>query len=307
LRLAHPVDVTQTTEVLLPMAWDIRPERMEVDDPAFVFERRIAYAAQDRRLVLTDHYRSRVDQIEPDQIARYVSNLTRVDGMLGYSLYLDDQPPLSPAGWLERFNWPVAVVAVLVLLLWVWLAVRLYRYDPPRAATLVDARLQGIGGWLVLPAIGVVVQPIRVLVDFIGLLPSYATGTWANLTTAGSAAYHPLWAPLLLFELGANLALIVFTVLLVVLFFQKRRSAPHVFIGVVAGSVVVQLADLWFANALPVVAAQMNAKDWSELARGVINAVIWGTYFLVSRRVKSTFVNERPVSRPAAIAEQSTS
>jgi hypothetical protein len=276
-----------------------------VDDPAFSFERRIAYAAQDRRLVLTDHYRSRADQIEPDQIARYVSSLARVDERLGYSLYLNDRSPISPAGWVERFNWPVAVAAVLTLLLWTSLAVRLYRYDPPHVAAVVDARLQGIGGWLVLPAIGVVVQPIRVFVDFIGLLPSYATDVWANLTTAGGAAYHPLWAPLLLFELGANLALIVFTLLLVALFFQKRRSAPYVFIGVLAGAVVVQLVDLWFANALPAVAAQVNAKDWNELARGVVNTVVWGSYFLVSRRVKSTFVNMRPVSRPAAIAGQS--
>jgi hypothetical protein len=160
-------------------------------------------------------------------------------------------------------------------------------------AALADAKLAGIGGWLILPAISVVALPIRLIADIVKTLPSYATDTWATLTTVGNAAYHPMWAPVLLYELSANLAQIVFSVLLAVLFFQKRRSVPYVFIGVIGGSAITQAADLMLTSAIPAAARALTPKDWIELARSVVGLAIWGTYFLVSRRVKATFVNGR--------------
>lgn len=299
LALVHPLRLTQRTEVLLPSAWKIEPEHIVVKDPAFEFEREIAYAAAERKLTFVDRLRSRADHVMPADVARYVANLDRANDAIGYALYTPDRSAAPPKTWVERFNWSVAAVAVLLLLLWAWLAARLYRYDPPPRADPPDAKLRGIRGWLILPAIGVVVMPLRVLADIGKTLPSYAADNWAALTTVGAGAYHPLWAPVLLYELAANLALIVFAVLLAVLFFQKRRSAPRVFIAVFAGSVIVQAVDFVLASAIPAAAASVTARDWSELARGVISVLIWGSYFLVSRRVKATFVNARA---PRAVA-----
>lgn len=302
LYLAHPVDVTQTTEVLLPDKWNIKPERITVEDPAFEFERNIAYDANDRRLVISDRYRSRVDHVEPADVPRYVANLDRAEGSIGYSLIKHDRVVPAPTSWIERFNWSVAVLGFVILSVAGWLAIKRYRYDPPAIDAPADPTLHGLGGWLILPAIGVIVMPIRILVDFLSTLPSYAAETWANLTTVGSAGYHPLWAPLLLYELSANLTLIVCSILLAIMFFQKRRGVPLLFIGVVGGSVVVQAIDLMLGSFVPAVASEMGVKAWGELARGVIGALLWGSYFLVSRRVKSTFVNSRRRANPSIVA-----
>lgn len=300
LRLAHPIDFTQTTEVLLPEKWSIEPEHTTVDDPAFTFERRIKYEANDRRLILTDRYQSRLDHVPPADVARYVANLGRAGAAINLSLYRPDTLQPAPLSAMERFNWPLAMIAMLVSIFWIWLATKLYRYDPPPSATPIDASVQGIRGWLILPAIGVVVLPFRVVADFVGTVPSYAVDTWAAVTTIGNAAYHPLWAPLLLFELTANLALMVFSVLLAILFFQKRRVVPTLYIAVAASSAIVQITDLLLAGAIPAAATEVTTKDWNTLSRNVVAVALWGAYFLVSKRVKSTFVNE--YRKPAAKA-----
>jgi transglutaminase-like putative cysteine protease len=309
LALRHPLDVAETTDVLLPSAWKIEPERTTVDDPAFEFERRIEYAAKEHRVTFKDRFRSRLDYVAPADVARYVANLDRVDDNLGYSLYqYDDAPPApAPTRWIDKFNWPIAMLGVLILLLWAWLASRLYRYDPLPRPEPVYAKLQGIRGWLVLPAISVVVQPFRIMYDVGVLVPSFATDVWTTLTTAGGTAYDALWAPILLYELAANLALLVFAVLLAVLFFQRRRSVPVIFVAFLIGAALVQGLDLWLASLIPMDSMKVTPKEMSELARSVVGAMIWSAYFLVSHRVKSTFVHGCPSAKTATAMQPAPS
>ena len=85
-----------------------------------------------------------------------------------------------------------------------------------------ETRHEKIGGWLILLAIGLVLTPLRTLV-FLGknFYPIFTTGAWSVLTTPGTKAYHPLWAPVLIFELVGNLVLIVFSVIVAVSFFRS--------------------------------------------------------------------------------------
>ena len=288
LAIAHPVDLKYTAEVLLPEAWNTKPSRTAVDDGAFSFERVIS--EKDKTLVLADRFQSRIDHITAGDTARYAANLDRVHDEIGYVLYKNDAAPAAHAGVVAGMPWSVATAAFLFLPLWTWLAVRLYRYDPPFVAP-ADTGVQGIGGWLILPAIGVVALPLRILVDLGKTMPSFAAESWAVLTTAGSAAYHPMWAPVLLFELGTNLAQFVFSLLLLLVFFKKRRSAPFLYIGVLGASLLLHATDLVLAGTIPAAAAEIGPKDWSDLARFAAALAIWGSYFRVSKRVKATFVN----------------
>lgn len=312
MALSHPVDLTHTTEVLLPDSWDIEPDHTKVVDPTFEFERRITL--KDKLLVFADRFRSRADHVTSADTARYVANLERARDAAGYVLYQYDEvapaasPPAAAHSVLERFNWSVALVAIMMLALWIVLAAKLYRYDPPPPAAPIDMKLHGIRGWLILPAIGVVVHPLRVMYETFADVSMYAADTWAGLTTIGNAAYHPLWAPVLLYELGANLAIVVFALLLLVMFFQKRRLVPLLYLGVVGGSVTIHAVDLALTSSIPAAAAEIAAKDWRELGRGIAVVAIWGSYFLVSRRVKATFVNGRDgAPTPAAAASSTTS
>lgn len=297
LRVAHPVLVQQHTEVLLPETWTIKTEEFVVDDPAFRFERKKTGGSV-RKLVLEDRYESRADQVNASDAARHAANLDRAREITSYQLTWADAPGATKGTALERFNWLVAVIGFLVALLWGALALAIYRRDPPSPALPLDPSLRGIRGWLLLPALGVIVTPIRIASDMYSMFGSFSMDTWSQLTTAGSQVFNAMWAPILLAELALNLGLLVFSLLLLVMFFQKRRGAPHLFVAFLIANVLVNAADL--AAASLALAASVTTQEWVAVWRLGFSALLWSAYFLKSRRVRSTFVEVRRPAAPSA-------
>ena len=83
-----------------------------------------------------------------------------------------------------------------------------------------DAGPVGLGGWLVLVALGLFITPLRVgAILQTDLLPIFTEGYWPLLTSPSSDAYHPLWAPLLIFETAGNFAVVAASIVALVLFF----------------------------------------------------------------------------------------
>lgn len=290
LALAHPVNLTHTTEVRLPDNWDLKPESTRIEDASFEFERK--RTEKDRVLTLVDSFRSRADHVAPTETARYAASLERARNAVDLVLYRNDAAAAPAPRGFDRFNWPVATLAVLMLAGFGWLASKVYRHDPPaRPYVAATPKLQGIAGWLLLPALATIVIPIRLLVDMSTLIPSYAADNWAALTTVGNSTYHAMWAPVLLFELAANLAYLVFALLLLVMFFQKRRGAPRLFIGVLAFSLLIRIVDYGLMHTIPGLEKEITDKDWKELVQSIVVLIVWGSYFTLSKRVQATFVN----------------
>jgi len=149
---------------------------------------------------------------------------------------------------------------------------------------------QGIGGWLLLPALGIVISPIRVTVEmFHSMLPVLKPGVWQALTDPASDAFHPLLPPLIQFEAVANVLLVVLAVVTAICFFAKKRSAPRVFIAFLGLSLAVQAVDWAWAAQLPARFQADEAGSWKELAKAAVACAVWVPYFLLSRRVANTF------------------
>jgi hypothetical protein len=148
----------------------------------------------------------------------------------------------------------------------------------------------GIGGWLYLVAIGLCLTPIRVLVEIIRGVRPLDPATWHAVTTPGMPAYHPLFGPLIVGELVANAALLAWAVVLLYLFFAKRRAFPGAMIAFLLARVGIQVADMLVAKMIPAAAAAIGPAVYGALAASVLVVVIWAPYFLKSRRVATTFV-----------------
>lgn len=157
-------------------------------------------------------------------------------------------------------------------------------------ADAVRPDLAGLRGWLILVGVGFCLAPLRILKDMIGNAKAMEADIWSRLTTPGSPAYHPLWAPVLIGELVVNVGLLGLSVLAIYLFFRRRRAFPRVAIGFLAAGVVVLVADLLAVRMIPAAAAQLGGPDVLKLLQPAIAAAIWIPYFLVSRRVRATFV-----------------
>ncbi len=170
-------------------------------------------------------------------------------------------------------------------------------YAPPQAAVgdALPAAVgpKGIGGWMILPVIGLFVFPLRVLWSLATQYwPIFRDGIWANLTTPGSASYHPLWGPLLGYEIAFNVGFLVFDVVLLVLLFRKSSRLPKAFIAFALLNLFFVATDGIVGYQIPAVAAAGMETIAGEIGRSLALACIWVPYFLVSKRVKNTFLQK---------------
>lgn len=151
---------------------------------------------------------------------------------------------------------------------------------------------EGLGGWLILVGIGIVVGPVRMAYV---MLETYReiveSGTWEILTTQGSGFYYPELAALIVAEAAVNLAILVASVYVAYLFFAKRRSLPAWYIGVAVFSLVFVFADAVAVSVLLPDMPLLDSQTAGEMVRSLFQVCVWVPYMLVSRRVRNTFVN----------------
>ena len=152
-------------------------------------------------------------------------------------------------------------------------------------------KLEGIRGWLLLVALLIIITPIRIMITIITTYPGmFSLGIWDALTTQGSEAYSPLWAPILGMEMLLNCILVLFWLYVGYQFFTKRRIFPTWYIGVSVFSLLFVLADAFSIN----LALQGDTVFYPgmkmEIVRSLIMVAIWVPYMLISKRVKATFI-----------------
>ena len=144
--------------------------------------------------------------------------------------------------------------------------------------------LEGIGGWLILPAIGLALAP------FICLRPIFAD---LSLLTGGGHpdlfASHPSLTALLIFEIIINFAFLMAAICLNILFYMKKRILPKCIIAMYAAQCVFILAD--HLAATTVFPSVNLSSGLITVVRSFLVAAVWIPYFLNSVRVEQTFVN----------------
>lgn len=166
-----------------------------------------------------------------------------------------------------------------------------------------DEELKGLGGWLILVGIGVIISPIQLLVTYIPIYNIFEDGTWEALTTVGSEAYNPLWGPLLIGEIVYNAAMVAVSIYLIYLFFSKHHLFPKVYIAIVAVSLVFIPLDAWLVTKVLPTEPMFDPETAKEFMRAFVSGCIWVPYMLISKRVKLTFVEKMPNKQMQPTAE----
>lgn len=157
---------------------------------------------------------------------------------------------------------------------------------------IIQEDLQGLGGWLMLVGIGVVVGPIRNGFTYFTLYKDlFESGDWNFATTPGTSAYHPFWATLLSLEIIINVGLLIAMVYLAYLFFTKRKQFPKFFIGIAVVSLVFIIIDALSIKIVLPNEPIFDPDTIKELIRTLVVVVIWIPYMLRSKRVKATFIH----------------
>jgi hypothetical protein len=146
----------------------------------------------------------------------------------------------------------------------------------------------GIGGWLVLPMLGMIATPILQLIQLSSL-----GSTLGNVSSLGPLVSNLIWIETLL-----NFGLFVVAPgLLLIQFFGKRRAFPRWYIAWTAASAVFVVVDLMVGYAAFHQAYEASGTPFFDrdtlraLASALVGACVWIPYMLNSVRVKNTFIN----------------
>jgi len=293
LAVAHPRQRLVVTEVELPEVCNIKPESKSIAHEAARLDYRVAYAG--RKMTLRYEYQTFADHLAVTGMAGAIHKIGEMKGLLGYSLTRPNGQASKAAGGI---NWLVLILALLYLFILLGLVGVLYWWVVRRSALLPPVMdslwgtlpLQGLGGWLILVGFGLCARPLLFGFTILTTVSSYNSENWQALTHPTSDSYHALWAPLLIFELLANLTLLVYSLLLIVLFFQKRSVFPKLMIAFLLIQAGVLMIDYIVSEQIPFVAEHNTSATARPLTTAVSAAIIWTAYFLVSKRVKATFI-----------------
>ncbi|MBT1703235.1 DUF3857 domain-containing protein [Chryseosolibacter indicus] len=272
--LSYPVNFYHHINVTLPESWTVNPVDEEIENDFYLYEYRINNNGNEFSIMT--HYQTKTDHIPVDKIAQYIKDHSKMYSHLTYELNYNNDIAEASKNIL-----PGIITTILSIVAGVYSMFALYhRYDPKPERFLVHG--SPIGGWLILIAIGLVITPIRLLMD-LGSNAHLITGT--GWMTWLSAKQYGLFA-FTFFSHVYNIIKLLFSVLLVVLFFQRRSSFPLLMSIQLATNFIVLTADVVITN---YATEESSYTDFQEIGKTLLAAIIWIPYLNISQRVKETF------------------
>lgn len=139
--------------------------------------------------------------------------------------------------------------------------------------------LEGFGGWLILPMIGVCLSPIRTLADAATSMAQY-----------GPVLELPNGKAVVAIEVACNLVLLALQIVTLVAMFGRRSTFPKLFTWVWITAIVLPLLDMVAVSTLlRVPFAALIDADMARVAMAAVVMGLWVWYMHVSVRVKNTF------------------
>jgi hypothetical protein len=289
MEISFPRQRTVRTMIELPREFKLSNLTNTIVGPAS--ELRVQRTYRGRTVWLDYQYRALTNFIPLSLTGDYLKSLDQMESALGYSL---NWQSLDGVGRTSQFNWPVFWVAAIYTSMFVTGLGFLGRHPLRRLPEssqppILDPKLNGLGGWLVLVGIGLVLSPCRLLFRIDHSIGSFSLWKWHALTNPDGMSYQPIWGPLLTLELLGQLTILTLEIFVIILFFQKRRIFPRWFITLLAVNALLVVGDAIGVQFLKTVSAATTTNLVGSIAQSFIGCCIWIPYMLTSLRVKTTF------------------
>lgn len=285
-QLTYPYEYEHTVSLDFLDGWPVEPFEDEVQTAGFEYETWMREVGNSIEMYY--RYETRKPYLEADEYKEHSQAIDRITDDIGLELTYDTK--MGARGL--AVNWPLYTLGGLVLiisLILMWMLNK--RFDP--VPEVVGTKPKDLGGWLILPLLGLLFTPIRLV-----FLMLSEDGTWfdydmiSNLLDLGGE--YTALSILVVFEMIFNIFFIAFSVLLIYQFFKRRSSVRALMVTFYTVNLVVLLIDLvvlsFVNDTVAVIDMQMRAETSSELLGSFIATVIWAPYFWFSKRSKETFV-----------------
>lgn len=295
--VAYPRKLRHEIQIALPEEWNVSESFDQIENPAFTASARASYS--DQKLNLTYTYEAQARSISPEDFDQYRSHVNEARNELYYSIYYDNESeaiePEAPEEQAEPNSaigymlWgtglslgSLCAIACSLLAFFFW---------NPNERTPNSTSYVGIGGWLILPVIGLVLGPFIYAyqtLSFFTPLDEMAGYLTNEEVFIGFRLYYATGAFVGSFGFVLSLLCLVFL-------FSKRTAFPYLFIITLIFNLVSLVLIFVLEEALPDLDKE---PDLQALPRTIISTLIWASYMLRSDRIKATFVRQWGVSKP---------
>ena len=287
----HPTTIIENISVVLPDEnWDIADETKEIENDAIRFHFQSSY--DNNEMSLRYEYSTLSDVVDAKNTTRYIKDIKEINDYLQYEFTQNSQWGSEP----QTLNWMLLMLTTIFIGMSVFGVAKLYQYQPIIDVETVDdppdyRELEGLSGWLILVGIVLVVRFFSYLIASNDYIYFYDLASWNALTSSNSEAYDPLWMPVLIFEIFVHIAMWVYTVLLLILFYKKKASFPPLIIAYFIINFITMAIDYVLADNITAVKEALAQDYWSDLFRAFVALIIWIPYFKKSKRVKAIFIH----------------
>jgi len=284
LKRVHPRNVTHLITVKLPSQIKIPPKARSINNASFAYDFSVSQRGQ--LVYILHEYRSKHDSVAPEDRDDFLKNLKEANNLLAFTLETE-KPGSSPNGLFGKHtNWLFITLAICAVLISTGICVALYFWRPQWNGRRLREKYDGIGGWLFVVGIALVCRPFFQIFAFMDLSRFVDARNWTALTTPGLETYHSLWGIAIILDLVFRIWYVIFDLLLIVLFVQRRRTFPALMIfGLVSTVAFVIGTEILIHHIL---GAQPPS---TTVSRPIASAVLWTFYLIFSKRVRHTFAN----------------
>lgn len=152
-------------------------------------------------------------------------------------------------------------------------------------------RKKPINGTLIIALLATIAAPFLSLNAFrFIVLPIASDDRWVVISNTLLETYNPHWVKLVYFEFFSNIFLFLFTILLVIMFFNRKRQYATVIIIYFITKILL-LTIIFYLQTIIKGPPTPTLSQISGIGlRSLIFTGIWVPYFLLSEKVRETFI-----------------
>ncbi len=282
--VTYPYTEEYIVKVILPDGWDITNKQNSIKREGYEFSS--DYSAVGDTLLLNYKFTYLKDHIPVAQLAQFKQDIKDMSDRglaygISYSAADNDTPQKSD------FNQWMMNLGLLIVLMSVFLAFRIYRTETPAVVFSYGTSFVPLGGWLILMIIGLFIAP---LYDIFNIVKGeyLSTALWAKYSSTKNSGLYHLY---IVYEFSALTFLVCYSIFCLVLMLNRRDIFPKFMIGLYVFAIAFRVTQYLFSLALH---SNVSAGfTWRSIINAIM-AVIWIMYLKRSYRVEETFVTPYP-------------
>lgn len=277
--LYYPIEIENNIKFNNSKAIGIAEKTGELKNPNFHFKYAIKQF-DSKTISLWFNYKSLKDHVDTMEMKKYFQDLKEIDDLTYYEFTWGKEESQK-----SNVNWIMLIMTIFLVIILCFIANKLYKRDI-NIETVVEPL--PIGGWLILPIIGIFLTPVIIIYQLIDV-NFFNLTAWKFISSQESVGYNVNWSIVYIFELFTNCIFLVYSIFLIVLAVKRRTIFPLHYIAFRILNFSLILIDYILSSQINSVYFTHENLETKELVKSFLGLCIWVPYMIYSYRVKDTF------------------